>query len=486
MNINSIKVITPDNLGKGITFNPVSKKWEVNVESGLTCSAIDQLPEKPWKKGTTLLAKQDGECIKLSALDSIFQEIGVGVAADKTSAFTGEEYRVVVTVSNTGEGKNDLTNLVVQKPLLGNYNIKDVTTSHQGLDSFDRLDDLRYNLKGLAKGGTFILRFTVVANDVGTFQFSASVNPNSALDQEQKNNTATITLSANSKTDTSYVPSVDCPRIIATELDSNAVLQQLSNPSRSTIDRSRIAYDTSNTKRSNIFANRRTLKGLRIRLDGASTVVGYKNKNNTGLAVILSNNTTTDFRTVNADYGNAIIGDHDYAKRGTDGYTFNNGVLEITEDIKSFAFSCRAQGKNCRWQNYLVLATIPVTGFTIVTSNVTGATVRKVKKWSHEVGFSRMGEDDYGQMQVIPSSVKADTTKGVDFDGANNAFTREKLIITVKAGTAASLDYISTGNYAKAVVRGKTTITENRITVAANAKSTDSVNTEFIQVIVED
>ena len=482
-----LKVITPDNLGKGITFNPETKKWEVNTETGLTCASIDQLPTKPWKKGTTLLAKQDGECIKLTALDSIFQEIGVGIAADKTSAFTGEEYRVVVTVSNTGEGKNDLTNLVVQKPLLGNYNIKDVTTSHQGLDSFDRKNDLAYDLKGLAKGGTFILRFTVVANDIGTFQFSASVNPNSALDQEQKNNTATITLSANSKIDTTYVPSVDCPRITATELDSNVVLQQLSSSGRSTIDtRSRITYDTSNIKRSNIFANRRTLKGLRIRLDGASTVVGYKNRDNTGLAVILSNNTTTDFRTVTADYGGSIIGDHDYPKRGTDGYTFNNGVLEITEDIKLFAFSCRAQGKNCRWQNYLVLATLPVTGFSIVTSNVTGATVRKEKKWSYQVEFDRLSGEGYGQMQVIPSSVKADTTKGVGFDGANNAFTRDKLIVTVKAGTAASLNYISTGNYAKAVVQGKTTITENRITVAADAKSTDSVNTEFIQVIVED
>ena len=482
-----LKVITPQNLGKGIVFNPETKKWEVNVETGLTCASIDQLPTKPWKKGTTLLAKQDGECIKLTALDSIFQEIGVGIAADKTSAFTGEEYRVVVTVSNTGEGKNDLTNLVVQKPLLGNYNIKDVTTSHQGLDSFDRKNDLAYDLKGLAKGGTFILRFTVVANDIGTFQFSASVNPNSALDQEQKNNTATITLSANSKVDTTYVPSVDCPRITATELDSNVVLQQLSSSGRSTIDsRSRITYDTSNIKRSNIFANRRTLKGLRIRLDGASTVVGYKRTNSTGIAAVLSNNTTTDFRTVEADYGSAIIGDHDYPKSGTDGYTFNNGVLEITEDIKLFAFSCRAQGKNCRWQNYLVLAVLPVTSFNIITSDVVGASTRIEKKWSHEIEFSQLSQRDIGQMQVIPSSIKANTKIGVGFDGAKNAFTRDKLIVTVKAGTAASLNFISTGNYATAEVRGKTTITGNRITVAANAKSTDSVNTEFIQVIVED
>lgn len=97
-----LKVITPDNLGKGITFNPQTKKWEVQ---GFDCAAISALPSKPWKKGTTLLAKQDGECIQLAALDSIFQEIGVGIAADKTSAFTGETYNVTVTVTNTGESK---------------------------------------------------------------------------------------------------------------------------------------------------------------------------------------------------------------------------------------------------------------------------------------------------------------------------------------------------------------------------------------------
>lgn len=35
-------------------------------------------------------------------------------------------------------------------------------------------------------------------------------------------------------------------------------------------------------------------------------------------------------------------------------------------------------------------------------------------------------------------------------------------------------------------VRGKTTITENTITVAADAKATDSVNTPYIKVIIEE
>lgn len=116
MNINSIKVITPDNLGKGITFNPQTKQWE--VQSGFDCAALSALPSKPWKKGTTLLAKQDGECIQLTALDSIFQEIGVGIAADKTSAFTGETYNVAVTVTNTGESKKRINESYCSKTII--------------------------------------------------------------------------------------------------------------------------------------------------------------------------------------------------------------------------------------------------------------------------------------------------------------------------------------------------------------------------------
>lgn len=122
-------------MGRGIKANTEKSQYEVDLTdyvdgstvtytdgklgvavTGLTCASIDELPEKPWKKGTTILAKQDGACVRLSALDSIFQEIGVGITADKTNSFTNEEYNVVVTVSNTGESTNELTNLNIVGP----------------------------------------------------------------------------------------------------------------------------------------------------------------------------------------------------------------------------------------------------------------------------------------------------------------------------------------------------------------------------------
>lgn len=479
--MNILKVITPDNLGKGITFNPQTKKWE--VQSGFDCAAISALPSKPWKKGTTLLAKQDGECIQLAALDSIFQEIGVGIAADKTSAFTGETYNVTVTVTNTGESKNELTNLTVQKPLLGNYEIQDVRTSKQGVDEVETLDQLNYNLKGLAKGGTFILRFSVKANDVGTYQFSATVNPNSALDQNAKNNTDTIILKANTKIDTTYVPSVDCPRITATELDSNTELQQLTP-----------AYNIYNKlittvivphSRSNIFANRTTLKGLRIRLSNASTVIGYKNPHNDAYRGVIIGGKSTISASGVADRGEEMFFDANAPKRGSDGFTFSNGVLEITEDTQIFSFSCRPQGQNCRWQAYSLYALVEPKLKSITTSNNIGFTIKKITKFEE----TRVNDSQTINVNIIPASeaAKLDTsTFSAGATYARNLSAAEKIILTVKAGTAASINYTSTDNYVNVRAQGKTTITENRITVSADAKSTDSINSEYLQVIVED
>mgnify|MGYP000844539333 CR=1 FL=1 len=478
-----LKVITPDNLGKGIAFNPKTKKWEVNVETGLTCASIDQLPTKPWKKGTTLLAKQDGECIKLTALDSIFQEIGVGIAADKTSAFTGEEYRVVVTVSNTGEGKNDLTNLVVQKPLLGNYNIKDVTTSHQGLDSFDRKNDLAYDLKGLAKGGTFILRFTVVANDIGTFQFSASVNPNSALDQEQKNNTATITLSANSKIDTTYVPSVDCPRITATELDSNTQLVMMDT---------RYPHDPEFVNgvndKANVFANRENLKGLRIRLDGASTVVVYASYSNGTTNVIkLSNGKFASTRRgrmgVSANANSPL-------KSDSTSMPFVNGILTIDKDCDGAFILCRPQGKNCRWQAFAIRSAPAAIESKLAVVSNQGFKMRYEE--SYDKSSTRL--DGTFPLNIIPNTVKYEvipytsTYHNLRIYGGSPLSVNRKLILTVKRGNAAILSFNPENVSQNFIPRasGKTTVTGNIISVTADATSTDSINSEYLQVIVED
>ena len=463
----------------------------VAATAGLDCAAIDALPERPWKKGTVLLAKQDGECVRLAAFDSIFQEVGVGITADKTNSFTNEEYKVVVTVSNTGEGKNELTNLNIVGPAnTEDYDIKDVTFTKSEADAVEQVDNLTYNIRGLKKGGTVKVKYTVVPKVLGNYQFTAAVNPNSALDKDLGNNNATLILNARTKSDPTYVPSVDCPLITATELDSNVVLQQI-KPYGTNIDivngvsKSMVAYPTGSVYSTNIFSRRRTLKGLRIRLAGASTVVGYKLAEQSGFATIINGNTTTIGRSINGDSRFYIHSEHDTVKRGTDGYTFVNGVLEITADLMAFAFSCRPAGTNCKWQNYALYAVQDIDADTITTSNVVGGIAKVEKTWSNRGSIEDLPNPAKGTQLVIPSTDSVDREFYVD-SGTRRASTFDRLVVKVKAGTAASLSYTSTDNYAVTQVRGKTTITEDTITVAADAKATDSVNTRYIQVIIEE
>lgn len=465
--------------GKVVITNQDGTTVEIEKSApvaGLDCAAIDVLPEKPWKKGTVLLAKQDGECVRLTAFDSIFQEVGVGITADKTNSFTNEEYRVVVTVSNTGEGKNELTNLNIVGPAnTEDYEIKDVTFTKSEADAVEQVDNLTYNIRGLKKGGTVKVKYTVVPKVLGNYQFTAAVNPNSALDKDLGNNNATLILNARTKSDPTYAPSVDCPLITATELDNNTQLVQYSYEGGSN-------YRTTATRRGNIFAERDSLRGLRINLDGASTVVGYKKQyNSADRAVVLANNRSTTSGGVNADYNDAFLTSANADKRGTDGYTFENGVLTVTEDVTEFGFSCRPQGDNCKWQNYTLFATQPIRSKNITTVDVVGG------KAIVEKSIQNGGVDSAtvtGSI-VIPDSIAVygHATNVYRSDPANQI---DKLKFVVKAGTAASLKYTSTDNYAVTQVRGKTTITEDTITVAADAKPTDSVNTQYIQVIIEE
>lgn len=453
-------------------------------KAGLDCEAIAQLPQEQWEKGTSILANKNGKCVRLVPSENFFQEIGVGIAANKVSTYTNEEFEVVVTVSNTGVGKNTLTDWVITKPVGGVYDVKDVRVTSNGVDRVETVSEFNYKLHGLSSGGTATARFKVVPKSTGTFQFSSTVTPDSALDQDAKNNTATITLTATTKADPNYVPSVDCPLIIATELDSNTQLVQL----RAETTGSNQYATTSLYNYGNLFANRETLKGLKIRLQNASTVIGYKRDYSSSDSYILSSGHVAAGSTVAGDdgifYNNVLNSKADGVKSGTDGFTFENGVVTITADVEVFAISCRPQGNNCKWQHYMFATALAPTSQVITTSAVTGGTVSIVDTYMREAAIS---DNTASNINVIPSSVTVVKDKLVrgTVTRRDRATRVQKLVFRVKAGTAASLNYTSTNNYAVTHSSGKTTITENRITIAADAKPTDSVNTKYIQVIVE-
>ena len=449
----------------------VNAQGQLEAAGGMDCAAIAALPKRPWKKGTTLLAKQGDDCVQLAALDSIFQEIGVGITADKTSAFVGEVYDVTVTVTNTGESKNDLTNLTVQKPLLGNYEILNVTTSKNGVDTVDRLDDLNYNLRGLAKGGTFILRFQVKCKDVGTYQFTASVNPNSALDQNAKNNTDTVILKTNSRIDDSFVPSVDCPRITLTDMATNAELQPAIPAARGS-DLVFLYPYTAAGRLNNAYTNKTTLNGTQIRFSTPVTIAVYATNLSTG---DLWNVGGTQFRTSgagvspSADPRNALPADNNSVENALT--SADNQTFTFSKDVNNVMLLARPRGKNCRWQGWYLHCAVPTPTTGVTLTGVTGGTVNQVPSTS-------------GGAKVAISEVLTIPAKALTMAYAGSVATKPQLVVNRGTPATATINNPSGRVFAQTV--GLVTITPTNITVHPAATSSDSIIGEYFDVIIKD
>ena len=491
----SIKVITPANLGKGIEFNPTTNQWE--AKSGFDCATIDLLPERPWKKGTTLLAKQDGECVRLSSFDTFFQEIGVGITASRTNGFTGEEYRVVVTVTNTGEGTNELTNLNISKPegLGVAYDIKDLETSKVQVGEIERVDDFTYNIKNTKKGGTAIIRFTVVPKALGNYQFTAMVNPNSALDKDLGNNTSTIVLNAQTKTDVNLEVSEECPIVELTDVATGTVLGQahtnVDAKGTAKINR-RMAqgWGSSAPKGTVVFADR-TSQGLQLRLSKPATVIAYgtemRSLNQTMFVKSGYKTAYVDYK-IPSDkqgYGTSLESSAVFSPgRVTPAVNLtideNAQNITINGDYASIFLLVKPRGKNCALQGWVLSFSKPSAPRSIELSDVVGGTVstesRVVEGPSQYIDELRNAKAFFQYLPdngVDPSKVVINPTETL------------VSVLKVKAGTAASAT-INWNNLDPLKTSGLVTITDTGVTVSANATSADSVRSQYLDVIIED
>lgn len=482
----------PDGWGKWV--------YELNlpeqpVQKGLDCDAIDALPQVGWKKGTVVLAKQDGRCVRLAALDSIFQEIGVGINADKTNTYTGEDYNVVVTVTNTGEGKNDLTNLNIVGPAnVEDYEIKNVTFSQTEAATVEKVNDLTYNIKGLKRGGVVNVRFTVTPKKQGNFQFTASVNPNTSFDKDLGNNNATLILSAITKT--TAVVSEGCPPITLTDLGSNTVLAQQPNDYRNgdgrkynisplSVDRGDLQYGA------NIFKNLRTLKGLRLKFDSDVTVlaagvtvddlsyrnigVGVGDRVNTYEPLRARLQSTQNIFNTRLDPDTTFTFDSDPLLGKILSLPIDSdNVLTVTEDVKSLIIAVRPRDKNCFWQTWYLAATTPMLFKGVTVTNVTDAVMTNVITATET---SKSIDSMLETVNVIPS--------GRDKLSASKGTWNKKVVLTVQSGIPASAD-INWGDIQPALSSGLVTLTANKISVSANAKATDSIRSQYLDVIIEE
>lgn len=451
-------------------------------ESGNTgdfCTAFDALPEVAWKKGTTIIAKQDGACVRLAALDSIFQEIGVGITTDQTNGFVDDNYRVVVTVSNTGEGKNELTNLNIVGPAnTEDYEIKDVSFTKSEADEVEQVDNLTYNIHGLKKGGTVKVKYTVVPKVKGTFQFTAAVNPNSALDKDLGNNNATIILKADTKTKTVKVGE-SCPAITLTEKDFNTVLAQVEGSLGTSNGLVQLALeyrDISRLKTINMFTARNTLKGLVLSSSTEVTAItnGAKgSETNQKFGIGSDNGSFYSNLVYSVSTGSGVastLNPTAVHATTTNSVSVSGTEITVTEDVTELLLLIRPRGAECYWQAYLLLCNTGSIAEEINVTSLTGGTLSVSKTPKNKLYVTN-------QLNIVGTGL-------TDFSVVMGNYV-EKQIVTVKKGTAATatLDY---GNLTKFYSSGLVEITANSLTVSTEATPSDSIRSTYLDVIIEE
>lgn len=410
------KVVLDEHLGKGLKKDPSRKKIDVDLTDyvdgstvtltpegklsspatgggGLDCAAISQLPERAWKKGTTILAKQDDECVRLAPLNSIFQEISVTMTSTQLSGVIGTVHHVVVTVTNLGEGTNDLTDLTIVSPQVNTYTTTNFTNSGSKGVTVERKTDWAYAIKKLGSGAVAKVEFDVTTKEAGALQFGASVNPNTALDMQSNNNHTTLTISAFSPTSDEPV-TVDCPLISASY---NGIPVVVIN---------RLAGNV-NDRSLNIVPTADNLAGVKLKLEnvGSVRIKGFKKS-----APIRES--TVFVSLSNSKFGVAqLISDSRPFREITEySYESSTGTLTINADYYYAVIELNPRGVMCKNQ-YICLgaALTPTAGRTMTTTAPTS-----VKSNTFTAGTANLNFDPIKPEQTV--NVLSKTVKATGFE----------------------------------------------------------------------
>ena len=402
---------------------------------------LSNLPTTTWKDGTSVLVKQDGSLKQMVPDEALFQEIGVGMAADRLSDFTGKEFDVVVTVTNSGKNLNTETDLVITKPSNTGYTLSDFRPTASGA-TIERVDDLNYKIKNLQSGGTGVVRFKVRLNEVGTYQFGASINPNTLLDLQTNNNTASLTLSARAATANPNEVGIDCPLITASRNGETIPVFVHHNPQ----------YALS-VNAAPAAVVKGSLSGTVINMPQATTVV---------VATLPNPSPSVDIELLQHGgkpyavayyYGDKVpVQPTDNTIRGTNlvagvDYTFSSGVLTIKKDtgVRPVVVSARGAGKDCKWQTFVVAPSYEMSsGLTLSTTHPNASKSNTVE-----------GETLSPQSGVLDALVLHDGLQytGRAYHKAVDAVSTlpkvtERLTITLTAGKATTFTVTAAGDLA--------------------------------------
>ena len=551
-----VKLVTENDIGRGIAV--VDTKLTVDYDtttmeltedgklrakqqsaqaSGLDCSAIDQLPIKPWKKDTTVLAKQDGQCVRLKPNGDIFTDVVVGLAASKQNlAFAkgqSDTVNLIATVTNAGTNPTGEIFVTLTKPQLGTYQLGTPTTNNIGET---KTGELTWKIPEMASGKSLVITLPVTLSAVGSYSFGLQAT--STVDTDTTNNTKTFTFAVTEKNDgtnTNYVPTgTDCPLIIATDLTHNQRLNVLTHG----INSNYLDFG----KYINVFADGRGFAGKQIKLEGASTVVvtSMDNNGNHGYYSADHYSSLACYGTVNGSFissapGLTNTGSSYSPSQGlvvaSVGFLFGKALCDATNNspvhlrdmgtfdpqTQIFTFRsdlqlptrrtpydeapyhcviwCRPAGASCKWQGIPIVLGIKDTinfpqryEFTKVKGNVQD-------EFSNTLPSSRLIEATYIKAANFVGGVKPNdliATAGPLSSSTNEVAAQHT--VTVISGQEAQFtiratgntnylpQYSSTGKTSTSYDASTTTLT---VTVAADATATDSIYWNDLKIIVK-
>lgn len=426
--------------GDTITVNEQGKL--VGAASGLDCEAIAALPRTSWKPDTSVLVNQDGECKRLVPREDIFQEIGVTMSANKLSGLTNQKYIITVTVTNTGLGVNEVTDLAIVKPQLGNYELSDFVQQASTGVNVETTDNLNYKIKGLGAGGSVSITFAALVKSSGNLMFGANVNANTALDLQSNNNQATLVLSVISPVVDNIDVGEDCP-LVSVTLDGTPMAVYTS-PIPSHGEYQSGAVETEATLHPNLKYNLVEQPFTTLKLEGATDIIVKSSTR-----VVHTGSFDGNYPAyADLDKGVIFLGDASLETHfivlpdsKTDiansvPYTFENGTLTFAEPVKFAKIFMRKGSNKCKWQTVLIVAKTDIPSkFTLDT---TATNFVKQFKYDKQVQTSEL---------AVASLKKAIAPEGYTLSVIPSRVEREEFItVTIPKGVESSFTVTASKN----------------------------------------
>lgn len=416
-----------------------------DAKAGLDCAAIDALPRKVWKKGTTVLAKQDGECIQLVPETSLISDLILGLSIDKPSSYVGDEAIVTLIASNLGEGTVDTATLELQIPEVSGIAIARKSFEADKVTVKETKGSAGYTLTNMQAGGSIKVSLALTLNEEGDYPIGGLITTDSPFEINKTNNRASTVLKAKAKAQNK--DTCDLIPIV----DNETGVQLLS----STIDSGgKVDITYYSNSRLNYFMTKDTLQGKTFKVTGAVSAAMYamvniaydpatkaqdvaRDTNGLSSPIIFKEMPNGKLR-FSYYYGRneTSSGNSSKIPNGTKqltpftNFTFANGELTINEDIKGAIILVKPQGNNCGWQAACI--------FSSYETELPCSNDLVTKKSEYQISSFKVIGEDLNNTQVVDTKATGYVTVNVTQAGSllsqTYDFVNKTKILEVPAG----------------------------------------------------